>query len=294
MEEILHKGFEISKIPILNRPSYMKQNSYGNVSFIPVVTPLDNVVPTQLQKDPYKVYASKYNTVAEVIKAFFTANPETEEGHLRDFKEIEFLGFKYEYHPKHNTMYGKLAYQYMLLPIIARWACSRYGYDSLKESKEVQGLPREYKGGTAEGFMFEAINDKITPSEDYSPSTSYSAQSADKELTIPLVKRNTAARSIAICKVPPMVYKELDDFIERLEKKNIKVQLNDDTSKEKTIAKCVAPNETYYVIAKYKSDIFKAADGTVCPAMLMSDNITLYRLTGADTLKQAQDMYYLD
>ena len=210
MSDIIFRGKEISTIPLYNRPSYMKQNSYGHVTYIPVLAPALDVTESELKN-------SKDLTIIKsqdrIIDMFMEQYSETS-GSLKDHIEVSFMGYRYEYHPSHLTRYGKLARQYILLPIMVRWAIAN-GIDANKFiTTDPSGLPKDYKEGTAAGFSIYLSEDFNSPQPDV-PQVSSVNKDTGALTFIPLMKKHSPLYSIKIANSIPDSVNEAIEWVEK-------------------------------------------------------------------------------
>lgn len=145
MEElsITFKGVELLQIPVWNKPSYMQHNAYGRLRYIPILEPVDFVSPKEIREINKKYVGTM--SVSEIVEDFFKKFPE-ETGKLNNFYEIEYLGYRYKYHPSHKTHYGNIDKKYILMPILTRYFIDSY---STTNPNDRQYLPRGYHEGLA-------------------------------------------------------------------------------------------------------------------------------------------------
>lgn len=221
MFTITFRDVPIQHISILNRPSYMRQNTYGNLVYIPIVAPVSDVTIEDCRKPDIVEACKKYKSMDEVINAFFLFNPETEEGHLKDSKFINFLGFKYEYHPKHKTYYGAIPKQYMLLSILARWsaAVQQDIFDEDKLSRSLAALPPEYNGGNGNGVIYYIDSNPPERPDGDMTGVAYSSMklSSDKfgDCLVDITAPGSACRAVCNMKNNAKYDKEMDDLISK-------------------------------------------------------------------------------
>ena len=143
MEElsITFNGVELLQIPVWNKPSYMQHNAYGRLRYIPILEPVDFVSPKEINETNKKFVRNM--KVEEIVDDFFKKFPE-ETGKLNNFYEIEYLGYKYKYHPSHKTHYGNIDKHYIIMPVLVRYYIDYY---LKKNPEDKQFLPRGYNEG---------------------------------------------------------------------------------------------------------------------------------------------------
>lgn len=207
MDIFVRTGELLESTELINRPTYVKHNAYGNVKYYPVLEPATIISYPDLKSDKLKEVYSKYTSAEQLAEDFFEWNPEETGGHLNDQKTIHFGGFEYIYHPNHKTHYGNVDRLYFLLPIIARWYFIKSGGYNLEEIAGVQyTLPRDYKGGESLGIhnrFGEEPKKEVTKSE-----------SAIGHQFIPMVKGNSVDRYVLYLNTPKELFETLDELLE--------------------------------------------------------------------------------
>lgn len=202
---ILFKEEPIDSLYAINTPSYVQQNVYGNLRYYPVVEPTDFISAEDITEE-HKKNAMKYNSVEEVVEAFFKYHPEENSGKLTDSKEVNFLGFKYIYHPHHKTYYGNVSKSYLLLPIVARWYMAVNKDASDSDFTSAQRFPRGFNGGESAPFKYEIVTTISLSSTPLNTSSFF----------IPMLAKDSPWRSIYLMsKSVEDVYDILDKLLEK-------------------------------------------------------------------------------
>ena len=204
---ILFKEEPIDSLLAINTPSYVQQNVYGNLRYYPVVEPV-NFISAEDITEEHKKNAMKYNTVEEVVESFFKYNPEKSEGKLTDSVEINFLGFKYMYHPHHKTHYGNVSKSYLLLPIIARWYTAVNSNASDDDFTDAHRFPRGFNGGESAPFKYEIIGSTMKDNQQERGNSS--------KFIIPMLAKGSPWRNIYLMSNQSEdVYNVLDELLEK-------------------------------------------------------------------------------
>lgn len=288
MESILFNGIEIKNIRVINRPSFMYQNTFGNMQAIPVVAPIDMIDAEELGKPERMNAAKKYSTMKELVDDFFTRFPETNEGTLKDYQEITFLGFRYQYHPKHLTYYGRLNKSYILTPIIARWIVAQDGYYQIADS-DVNTFPKDYNRGTGYGFS-EYEKEPDGPAIEVSePKTDCNL----KDFLIPFFAPLTIERTIAKANCPAEGFNALDALLSDQDS-SVAVTWNKLGAACPYIGEISVLDGTMYVVAVYASqEPFKSREGTPLPSVFRGHNVNIYWFNMAKTRAEAEAEFYI-
>ena len=298
MDSIKFRDIELVTIPVWNKPSYMRQNVYGRETVIPIVEPVNLVSPKEMATVREEIDAKRvtpFNNSDQIIDLFFNKFSETEEGKLKDYVEIEFLGFKYYYHPKHNTYYGRIARSYMLLPIIARYF---YKEAMAIKANDPRLLPVNYKDGNGKGLV-------ITKTPVSTPSVNKTSEPAGRKPTLSTVSRkkgfmvyislpNTSDRVAASVLVPQGVNDMLDRLIGFLRTKKWEISACNTGSRVNLIGQLSgqgAPSK-YFVLAWGDYDARDAYNAPL-KKILNFEDLTMYAVPG-NTLKEAEDRIYYD
>ena len=207
MQITCKNGNVLEKVAVINRPTYVKHNAYGNIHYYSVLEPKTDVTLDDLRDEKIRKAYSKYKSTEEIANDFYKWNPEDKSVTLNDYKSIHFLGHEYIYRPHHKTYYGNVDRLYFLLPIIARW----YYIVTDKNLEDVLDdsylLPRGYMSGESKGFHYSlgASDTEMTSDKKVS----------DENFFIPMVGNDTPARAIACMNVPSHVFTALDELISR-------------------------------------------------------------------------------
>lgn len=202
---ILFKEEPIDSLYAINTPSYVQQNVYGNLRYYPVVEPTDFISAEDITEEHIE-NALKYNSVEDVVEAFFKYHPEENSGKLTDSKEVNFLGFKYIYHPHHKTYYGNVSKSYLLLPIVARWYMAVNKDASDSDFTSAQRFPRGFNGGESAPFKYEIVTTISLSSTPLKASSFF----------IPMLAKDSPWRSIYLMsKSVEDVYDILDELLEK-------------------------------------------------------------------------------
>lgn len=293
MESIQFKGIELLNIPVWNKPSYMQQSVYGRETVIPIIEPVDLVSPKECAEARSKV-TWKIESAFDIVALFFQLFPETDEGKLKDYKEITFLGFKYYYHPKHKTRYGAISKFYMLLPIIARY----YYKEFMKyQASDVRFLPRGYKDGTARGLEITPdvqrdLKDRVTDAIDVHKDRVYKEFGMKRNILIPITKRGSAGRVTAKMRSDASAYEQFDEWAEQFKKELVypNSEIND-------IGLFVSAldNTNKFFVCMFKPDKPPVdCDNKPLPQMGVYKDLVFYQIENADTFEEAAMRYYVD
>lgn len=207
MDYIMYKDRPIDSLLFVNIPSYVQQNVYGRLRYYPVLEPVTDVSVNDLKEPKIVEAAKRFKSTEEVVKAFFEWNPPTTGGKLTDSREIQFLGYKYIYHPNHKTYYGNVDREYLILPAIMRWYVSVKDEDRYNFSPKYI-YPRGYQGGESRGFKYYIMGAETK--ESAKNELPIEAKSEDKYY-IPLTAKDSVGRVAALMCIHPAAFKNLDE-----------------------------------------------------------------------------------
>lgn len=204
---ILFKDEPIDSLLAINTPSYVQQNVYGKLKYYPVVEPVNHISDADITEE-HKKNARKYTNVEQVTEAFFKFNPEKSEGKLTDAVEINFLGFRYVYHPHHKTHYGNVSKSYLILPIIARWYFMVNENAKDADFTDAHRFPRGFNGGESAPFKYEIAG---STTKDNKPE-----QKTSSKFIIPMLAKGSPWRNIYLMSnEAENVFDTLDALLEK-------------------------------------------------------------------------------
>ena len=202
MEPILFNEVPIDSLKVWNTPSYVQQNVYGNMKYYPVLEPVDSIEMKDIT-DAHIERAKQYKSTDEVVAAFFNWNPRTTGGKLSDSKNINFLGFRYVYHPNHKTYYGNVDEEYLILPAIARWMMCINASTDDDDFDDAHRFPRGYKGGCSRGYKI------YLEGSEKSKETKVD-KSFDGKVLIPMIPTGSHWRAVAAMSIPMCGFTNMD------------------------------------------------------------------------------------
>lgn len=101
---------------ICNIPTFVPKNVFGKETYITVLEPVEEITDVASLIKP----SITFNTVEELVDNFLAFVKKYENSEEK-VVEIEYLGYKYLWRPKHKTHYGSYAMEYLIQPIIARY-----------------------------------------------------------------------------------------------------------------------------------------------------------------------------
>ena len=184
MQITCKNGNVLEKVAVINRPTYVKHNAYGNIHYYSVLEPKTDVTLEDLRDEKIRKAYSKYKSTEEIANDFYQWNPEETGGRLNDFKSIHFLGHEYIYRPNHKTHYGNVDRRYFLLPIIARWYYIVTGKNMenvLTQTAFGRNMGKKFKRLTySTGKVYTGIKLRIKP-DDASKKVAYDMIDIDEE-----------------------------------------------------------------------------------------------------------------
>ena len=286
MEPLLFNGVALINVPIINRPSYMLQNNYGNEVYIPILEPCGIVTAKQLAEPHFKSMADQYKTAEEVKRAFFAKYPETTEGKLKDSKEVMFMGFNYIYHPKHTTYSGAISRNYILQPLLARWYIAKYGkLNQTMKATNPDTMPRKYNGGTGKGISF----DDFSNTED-SPFVKKPVEEKVKDSwgIVPFIPSGIGRAAIEF-RISKFYFEELDKVVDELEKNgNVLWAMTEEQGK---VVPYVIKGENVFITCLMNSTKYKCKDGVTLTPFIRGETIDVYRVNGCQTVEEARKSF---
>lgn len=207
MDIFVKTGELLGSVELINRPTYVMHNAYGNVKFYPVLEPATIIDYSDLANDKIQEAYKKYDSSEEIAKDFYSWNPEETGGHLNDQKLIHFLGHDYYYHPNHKTRYGNVDKLYFLLPIIARWYYIKSGGKKIDDILSAgYMLPRGYRDGNSTGIHYTFDGDSSAiglGDEEHSRESKF----------IPMVPNRKADRVVLYLTTPADMFAALDELL---------------------------------------------------------------------------------
>jgi hypothetical protein len=231
----------------------------------------------------------EFKNTEDLVEDFFDKFPETEKGKLKDSIEIEYLGFKYNYHPKHNTYYGKIAKVYMLLPVIMR-----YFYKELHNVKadDPRVLPTNYKGGNSRGVQFYADDDEevTTPVVKKREVTPFNKKPCMVYFSMP----GTTDRIAASVLVPDFINASVDKLIDYMKKVgHWNVKACNEGGKVGLLGELSGNNAPckYFVVTW---GLYDATDSNGKPLkkVLEYESLTVYAVSGSTVEEAANNIYF--
>ena len=206
---------------LCNIPTFVPKNVFGKETYLVVLEPLQEVNDGSLT-----VPNVTFKTVNELVEHFYRFVQQFDES-TEKVVQIEYLGYRYLWRPKHKTHYGSYAKEYLIQPIIARYfmACNK---DAKLNCDMNDALPYKYAGcGTGKGVFYGDMTLDGTPCETERKSSTDTTFSCGGEFITHLYSLNGFSKASTIMKLGKEPVDTILNVVSKLkEEHNITIAFN--------------------------------------------------------------------